>query len=256
MSRLPSLSSTHPSRGAALEEQEKIISSRNHQSQQEIRRAIDEADLATKHAQQFTADSGAEFDRRWGIQQTAASEQLAEAISDLRTVEKTYKEHMKLRAPVHYWEEKRSSHSLRALLTLIAIVVFGLMGLDVLRRELMSIADRVVLPNPGAYGLFKGIALALLYSSIALVSFRIALRIYMSERHLEIDAGERVAMIKTYLALTAEDKVSEVERPLVLSPIFRPATDGIVRDDGSTALPIEAIAAKLVETAKPTVGPR
>ena len=78
----------------------------------------------------------------------------------------------------------------------------------------------------------------------------------MSERHLEIDAGERVAMIKTYLALTAEDKVSEVERPLVLSPIFRPATDGIVRDDGSTALPIEAIAAKLVETAKPTVGPR
>jgi hypothetical protein len=106
MSRLPSLSALHPLRGSALEEHEKIISSRNQQSQEEIRRAIDDADLATKHAQQFTAESQEEFERRWNLQQSAANEQVAKAIDELRTTEKTYKEHMKLRAPVHYWEEK------------------------------------------------------------------------------------------------------------------------------------------------------
>ncbi len=51
--------------------------------------------------------------------------------------------------------------------------------------------------------------------------------------HLLTDAGERVVMVQTYLSLTEGDHLaSKEDRQLILQVLFRPAADGIVKDEG------------------------
>lgn len=65
----------------------------------------------------------------------------------------------------------------------------------------------------------------------ALWATRIMSRIYMSEHHLAVDAGERATMATTYLALTNTRSADEKDRAVVLAALFRPTADGIVKDD-------------------------
>lgn len=60
------------------------------------------------------------------------------------------------------------------------------------------------------------------------------------------DTDERVAMIKTYLAFSNEGKVEAVDRALILAPIFKSASDGIVRDDGPDTS-LGGVLAKLID---------
>lgn len=62
---------------------------------------------------------------------------------------------------------------------------------------------------------------------------RILVRLYMSEHHLAIDADERATMALTYLALMERGAVEEKDRALILAPLFRPSSDGIVKDDAA-----------------------
>jgi Family of unknown function (DUF6161) len=56
-------------------------------------------------------------------------------------------------------------------------------------------------------------------------------RLYLSERHLAIDAKLRATMAKTYLALASNQKVDEKDRALVLAPLFRAGNDGLIQED-------------------------
>ncbi|WP_376707299.1 MULTISPECIES: DUF6161 domain-containing protein [Bradyrhizobium] len=49
------------------------------------------------------------------------------------------------------------------------------------------------------------------------------------------DAEERIALIKTYLALSNDSKVEAADRALILAPLFRTAADGIVKEEGPDA---------------------
>jgi hypothetical protein len=69
-------------------------------------------------------------------------------------------------------------------------------------------------------------------TAISLWVVRIVMRLYMSQHHLTIDAEERAAMLKTFLALSEEKKVGDTELGLILSAIFRPTPDGIIKDEG------------------------
>jgi hypothetical protein len=62
------------------------------------------------------------------------------------------------------------------------------------------------------------------------------IRLWLSAHHLVIDAQERVVMIETYLALIKEGQLDEKERALVLTPLFRSSSDGIVKDEGAPDL--------------------
>ena len=51
---------------------------------------------------------------------------------------------------------------------------------------------------------------------------------------LHTDAGERVVMAQTSLALVAESAgPKDVDRTLVLSSLFRPSSTGVVKDDAA-----------------------
>ena len=68
---------------------------------------------------------------------------------------------------------------------------------------------------------------------ICIWAIRLLVRIFLSNMHLENDAGERVTMAKTYLALIRSDSLSkEGNIDTVLAALFRPTGDGIVKDEG------------------------
>ena len=62
---------------------------------------------------------------------------------------------------------------------------------------------------------------------------RLIVRMFLSHLHLTTDAAERVVMVRTYLSLLeGEHLASSEDRQLILQALFRPASDGIVKDEG------------------------
>ena len=63
---------------------------------------------------------------------------------------------------------------------------------------------------------------------------RIAVRLLFSNIHLAEDAKERATLIQTYLAMERYESVLKPQdKELILPSIFRPSSDGIVRDDAA-----------------------
>lgn len=82
---------------------------------------------------------------------------------------------------------------------------------------------------------YYGIALAVIFSTLALWFLRILVCGYFSQTHLATDADERVAMVKTYLALMESGKApTDTLKPFLVT-LFRPASDGLVKGDSMPA---------------------
>ena len=76
---------------------------------------------------------------------------------------------------------------------------------------------------------------ALLGTTVYLWIARIVVRLFLSEIHLGMDARERVVMVDSYLALLNKDEgaIDNEHRTIILSALFRPTQDGIVKDDAA-----------------------
>jgi Family of unknown function (DUF6161) len=148
---------------------------------------------------------------------------------EMDALRRAFKEAMALRAPVEYWQAKATNHSNEAK-EWMALTFWSMAGLGL---ALGGIATWVFLTlhddKPDAWK----VALLVLVGVLGVWAVRLIVRMYLSHQHLATDAEERVTMIKTYLALLEGDKMpSDDDRKLVLTPLFRPATDGIVKDEG------------------------
>ena len=75
---------------------------------------------------------------------------------------------------------------------------------------------------------------------------RLIVKLWLSEHHLRGDAQERAVMTKSYLAMTENDKAQDTDRAIVLSAIFRPAPDGVVKEEGPQDIGLHALMAKLL----------
>ncbi|MDD3598475.1 DUF6161 domain-containing protein [Sulfuricurvum sp.] len=65
---------------------------------------------------------------------------------------------------------------------------------------------------------------------------RITVKIALSNLHLSEDAYERVVMIQTYLSFVKEGQISEDDKNLILSSLFRPSNIGIIKDESSVTV--------------------
>jgi len=62
---------------------------------------------------------------------------------------------------------------------------------------------------------------------------RILVKITLSHLHLKEDASERVTMAETYLSLLRHEGGPEKgDLELILTTLFKPNSDGLVKDDG------------------------
>lgn len=85
----------------------------------------------------------------------------------------------------------------------------------------------------------------LLTSSLILWATRLQYGIFVSERHLSLDADEKKAFAETFMALTEGASVDPANETIVLASLFRPTQDGIIKDEpGGFDLSAAAVLAK------------
>lgn len=150
----------------------------------------------------------------------------------------SYDEIMKLKAPMDFWEQKGKNHrqsvnvyrrwlsgitvALIILFTIVYAAGWYVLDSFTLKHPTAAIAMTIYIAG------FVGAVTA-----IGLWFIRIIVRLYMSQQHFALDADERAALIRTYLALNKSKDIDEKERVLALAAIFRPVPDGIIKDDGA-----------------------
>lgn len=154
----------------------------------------------------------------------AAHEQ---AMEDLR---RTFREELALRAPAEYWSKKRDGHLKWAWIS-GAVSFAGIggaaLGLGWQIHELLNKTPAGSVPETWR------LAVLALVGVFTVWALRLVVRMFLSHLHLLADASERVVMVQTYLSLMEGDHLaSKEDRQLILQALFRPATDGLVKDEG------------------------
>lgn len=162
----------------------------------------------------------------FGTMQTSAEE-------GLNTLKDTYDSFMQLEAPRKYWEKKATSHAEgRKLMAILATIsaVLGALGLGTATWHL--------LPESQSTGTipWRQVGFFVLASTFVLWTIKLLVRLMLSHIHLYEDAKEREVMISTFLALInhqeSREGLKKEDIALVLAPIFRPSTTGVIKDDG------------------------
>ena len=176
---------------------------------------------------------------------------VAESINQLLNTEKAFKEQMKLRSSVKYWLAKAREHQTRAhaqkgyiaayaAIAAIVSYIYAPTFFGFAKATAIELGERSATPLL----ILSGASIVAV--SIVLWGARMLVRVYLDERHRALDAAERAVMAETYCALTNEDLVSEAERILVLSSLFRPSGESNSKDEGPDTLQ-HAILAKLLD---------
>lgn len=170
------------------------------------------------------------------------------SLKSFSDTEAAFREQMKLRAPVEYWSIKSKQHNSRAKDYRNYLIGFAIVGGIVLVLGLLSLSNHAIEiasnDKPNAVYIILA-TLGVVCSTIVFWVARILTRLFLSEHHLAIDSEERSTMLETYLALTLDGKVTDSERGLVLASLFRPTSDGIVKDDGAPEFSPASIISKI-----------
>lgn len=183
------------------------------------------ADVST-----IKANQEALFEGFMETNQKAQDDALAAHQGRMKTLEDTFREKMALRAPVEYWEGRQKKHEKGT--KVMGGLSFGAMAL--LAITIGRVASWVLqnLTPDGKPEVWR-VSVLVLIGVLGVWATRLLVRMFLSNIHLATDAAERVVMVKTYLSLLEDDKVlSDEDRKLVLQSLFRPASDGIVKDEG------------------------
>ena len=189
--------------------------------------------------------NSAEFDGAQAQRGSDFEKLVGEHKQEMEGLRRTFREEIALRAPATYWEDKRKEHDRLSKIT-GGISFLGIAGAAAALGWLIHELFRTAQPNaaPEAWR----IGVLVLMGVFAVWGVRLVVRMFLSHLHLASDAAERVVMTRTYLSLLEGDRLSSKEdRQLILQALFRPASDGIVKDEG---VPF-SLAEVLTRTGKP-----
>lgn len=151
---------------------------------------------------------------------------------DLDNLKETYESHMTLSAPTHYWKKKLVGHgrniqTIRKYLNvavLFSLIIVGLAAFTLLPEFYPS--DSIPWRNLGLF---------FLISTVVFWILRLLVKLLLSNIHLHADANERVVMIQTFLSMVrhkgADQGLGKENIAMALTPIFRPSTTGVIKDD-------------------------
>ena len=169
----------------------------------------------------------------------AFAKAVEEGKTKLKEIGDAYNSFMVLQAPVTYWEGEQTRHQGLADKYGMRSAVFGVVVMAAVAFTVwLVVGDETAI---GKIPLWRIGALIAIVTGVIWIE-RILVRMYLSHAHLATDAGERVAMAKTYLALVSDGKVTDdKDRRVILDALFRKATTGIVKDDGAPPSIFEAI---------------
>lgn len=182
----------------------------------------------------------------WKRAQSAWQAQAADAVAEIRATDETFKTKMGLQAPVEYWRTKAREHREAENTARVRLYWFFPLALVLLALSFAG-AAALLLNAQGTVPATIYVIISGGLASVAALSFwvgRLLTKLYLSEHHLRLDAEERAVMTTTYLALTHEQAAEDKDRQIILSALFRPTTDGLVKEDGPPELSIAALLAR------------
>jgi hypothetical protein len=177
-----------------------------------------------------------------------------------------FRENNALKAPVLLWQEKETKHQAESAATRIyfirSLIATGVLVI-VFALFLINRADtaNVILGPVGCVSAkpetcsgfsVRGLSILTLMAAFftcLLWYVRMQMKLFLSERHLALDARERTAFAQTYIGFLAEKDSSdeaEGQRAAVYAALFRPSTDGIVKDEGGLDPSIAAALSKFL----------
>jgi len=155
---------------------------------------------------------------------------LLDGKTELVNVTEAYEQKMALQAPVQYWKGKKTTHhKLARNFSIAAGVWLGVSGGVLIATIYAVLNDLEAGKNPA---LWQSLSLAASAFVVVWIA-RILVKITLSHLHLKEDASERVTMAETYLSLLRyEGGPEKRDLELILTTLFRPNSDGLVKDDG------------------------
>ncbi|MGN6690053.1 MAG: DUF6161 domain-containing protein [Sphingopyxis sp.] len=173
-----------------------------------------------------------------------------EAITKLLETEDKFRRQMELAAPVEYWKGKAADHgkSERTLLKvtagyfLTAAVIIG--GAGWAAAQVILSLDKSVTDRTPVYLITSGALLAI--TTLVFWIGRLVVKLWLSEHHLRVDAKERAIMTQAFLAMSENDAMAEADRAIMLASIFRPAPDGVVKEEGPQDIGLQALLSRLL----------
>jgi hypothetical protein len=149
---------------------------------------------------------------------------------------KAYNEHLRLEAPVKYWDDIGSRYLKSGrlwvwLTVIIAFTVAGAIAAFLYWPPKVFDADKI---TPAE---IRWLVLLALGASVIVYILHMFVKFATSSYHLHRDAQERRQLTYVYLALIKEKAMEEKERDIVLSAIFSRSDTGLLKGDGAPALP-------------------
>jgi hypothetical protein len=186
------------------------------------------AESAKTIASQATNQSE-DYDKRSAKCDNEFNAKLTDHEATIRRIETTFKEGMRLRSPIGYWQSRQRLHMWLAVsFGLCSFITIGALGYSVSTMAHQLFGHLKAGENPSSWQL-SSLIITAVFGAWAV---RLIVRLFLSNSHLATDAAERIVMTQTYLALLEEDKISdEKDRSLVLSSLFRPGADGMIKDE-------------------------
>jgi hypothetical protein len=170
--------------------------------------------------------------------------------SEWEQLRRQFKEELQIAAPVDLWTTRATTHRTNSIWyagAAAAIAGLGFCAAIIAAVRIRDIARFVVGPPADeAASHWQVIFFAstvLLAVTLFLWAMKTAIRLFITEHHLQIDASGRAALAQTYLALIKDGAAEKEDRAIVLASLFRSVSDGLVKDDGLPSLSPAALAA-------------
>ncbi len=152
----------------------------------------------------------------------------AKHTGEMDKIQATFKKDLSLRSAVDYLTTRSRTHRRLALGFGIAagVAAVAVIGLAVW-------IGKQVFAGVGEPPRYE-IAVAALIATLAFWFLRILVRVFLSNLHLSTDMRTRATFVHTYLALIAEGgAIKDEDRAMIIGLVFRPTSDGLVRDDAT-----------------------
>lgn len=144
-------------------------------------------------------------------QSDAFKEIMENSKQQAKELEKIYRTNLSLESPVTYWKDKQKTHKINMWLFggLTVFTTIGFIFLFFQFSNLFNTEVSIQIPFfPNAYTPLWIMSKLLLISFVSLWLIRLFSKIYLANMHMSQDAHERIAMLKTYLAVMKSPKVA------------------------------------------------
>lgn len=160
---------------------------------------------------------------------------------DIAALRKAFEADIKVKSAVKYWSDRSVDYLRKARYVIIYLLISLIFIFITLYLIVFKIYDEVIINFLLADQHFKFIAVGAFFTLVVWL-IRVFLKLWFSNMHLHNDAAERVIMIQTYIALLADNSLPDKDdRSFVINALFKPVSDGMIKDDGMPNPIIELI---------------